>query len=511
MNNYNKKDDWAVVRVILQGFKDVITLFKTWIEQVNKSREGKYSSSFIGWCAALMSTLLLVIMLFVPPYLGMSDDGSFDRVANPVGIYHLEDTKENLYYNYYVKDYYSLSGISSGDISSQRLFIIAAKLIDTFFTRDNLFDLRFLALVYGLLFIPALALLVKQAVQRVHKFSEQVVIGFAGVLIFADVSYLTYFSSFYVEPMIFICFLLCVGSALALKEEKHNAKYLLIYTISGILLTMAKHQFAVIGIFLGIMCVVFLFLKKQIFWRVGCISAAIILFLSMLTSLTYNTSDFTQSSKYHAMTRGVLLEADDPEKALAEFGIDGSFATLTDTNSNDSYPFIDPVNKVLKEGFYDKYDTTKISYYYIKHPKAILAMLDISVKSAFDLRRSISGNYEKIVGMPKMAKSLFWSFWSSFKVKSAPRTIGFIIVLFIATIVLFRRKKLSAESNNRFRAFIPLEIMLLILLIGISQAMITVVNSGDAEMTQHLFLFSLSIDLLIYFCFAEILPKLNLI
>ncbi|MHB8061972.1 MAG: glycan biosynthesis hexose transferase WsfD, partial [Ruminiclostridium sp.] len=149
-------------------------------------------------------------------------------------------------------------------------------------------------------------------------------------------------------------------------------------------------------------------------------------------------------------------------------------------------------------------------YYYLRHPKAMLAMLDISVKSAFNFRGEYSGNYEKSAGMPKKAKSLFWSLWSSFKMNSAPRTIGFIIVLLFASIVLFWQKSMKTSEKHKHRKYISLEAMLIVFCIAISQAIITFVNSGDAEMSQHLFLFSVSIDLLIYFNFAEVLHRLKI-
>ncbi|MHB8061971.1 MAG: glycan biosynthesis hexose transferase WsfD, partial [Ruminiclostridium sp.] len=350
MNTHNQKDDWTVTRRILLNLKKIVITLKAWIDIVNKNREGKYTPTFIGWGGALVSAILLIVMLFVPPYLGMSDDGSFAREANPVGIYHMDNTDEDLYFNYYVKEYLTFApdGASQVSISSQRLLIYAAKAIDAIFTHDNIFDLRFLALLYGILFIPAIALLIKQAAIKAKTFSESVVIGILGVLIFADVSYITYFSSFYTKPIMYIGIMLCVGAALALQEEKHNARYLIIYTISGILLTTSENQCATIGIFLGILSVGFIFINKNALWRLGCICSVLLLFVSVMVSIYYIPSTYNQASKYHAMTRGVLLQATDPERALKEFGINSSYAVLTDTSSYDYYPFVNPDNKVLE-------------------------------------------------------------------------------------------------------------------------------------------------------------------
>jgi hypothetical protein len=513
MNTYNQNNDWTFTRRVLLRLKKIVSTLKAWIDIVNKNRAGKYTPAFIGWSAALVSAMLLIVMLFIPPYLGMSDNGSFSREANPVGIYHLDNSHEDLYFNYYVKEYLSLapSGASPVSISSQRLLINVAKSLDSFFTHDNLFDLRYLALLYGILFIPAIALLIKQAVLRAKNFSESLVIGLLGVLVFTDVSYVTYFSSFYTEPIMYIGILFCIGAALALSDNKHNVRYLIIYTISGVLLTTSQNQCATIGIFLGVLCVRFIFINKNVLWRLGCICSMVLLFTSVMVSLYYIPTTYNQASKYHAMTRGILLQSTDPEQTLKEFGIDSSYSILTDTSSFDYYPFLNPDNKVLEKDFYDRYSTAEISYYYLRHPKALLAMLDISVKSAFNLRGEFSGNFEKSVGMPKMAKSLFWSLWSNFKTNSAPRTIGFIIVLLLASIILFRQKSIKTEEKYKYRRFIPRDAMFTVFGIAISQAIITIVNSGDAEMSQHLFLFSVAIDILIYFCFAEVLHRLKIV
>jgi hypothetical protein len=510
---YNKDNDWVIIRVIIQNLKKIVSTLKTWIDRVNKNREGKYSPFLIGICSALLSALLLTIMLFVPPYLGMADDGSFSSVANPLGIYHQEDLDENLYFNYYVKDYVSLASDETvnTNFSAQSILIRLAKLIDDFFTKDNIFDIRFLALIYGILFILSIAILIFHAAKRAKTFSQSVVIGLSGVLIFADVSYITFFSSFYSEPVMYICILLCVGAALGLKDKKHDIAYLIVFTLSGVLLTTSENQCAIIGVLLGILALRFLFINSNIFWRIGCISSVVILFISVMISVYYIPSNYTQTSKYHAMTRGVLFQASDPEKALEEFGIDASYAVLADTSSYDDYPLVNADSKALDKGFYDKYNSTKIAFYYFKHPKAMISMLDIAVKSSFNIRSGLGGNYEKSVGMPKMAKSLFWSFWSNFKANSAPKTLGFVVILFIAAIVLFRPRSLKLIKEYKERGSIPFDIILILFGIAISQALITIFNSGDTELSQHLFLQSAAIDLIIYFCFAEVLHRIKII
>ncbi len=513
MNMKKNKDEWKKTRFIFSSLSKLAAFSKKTVTGLNKNREGKYSITVIGLGAGLLALLLLIIMLFVPPFLGMSDDGSFARRINPAGIYHREDTGENLYFNYFVREYLSLapeSGFFAG-FTGQRALIFAAKGLDGLFTRDSIFDLRFLALIYGLLYIPAIVLLVRQAAYRVKTFTESVVIGLAGVIIFADVSYITYFSSFYTEPLVLISIVFCAAAALALQQERHNMFYLIVYTVFGSVLTTIENKYAIAGLFLGILGVKLVFMNKSLLWRAGCITSVLLLFFSVMFSAAYAPSSFTLSGKYNAMTRGVLLQSTDPEKTLREFGIEGAYSILADTSSNEQYPLVDPENKDLKQGFYDRYNSAEISYYYLKHPRSLVAMLDISVKAAFNIRRDYSGNFERGAGMPKMAKSLFWSMWSGFKTNSIPKTIGFLIVLLAAIVLLFRQKSVKIIGGYRQRSSIPLEVMLVIFCIGVSNAMITIVNSGDAEMIQNLFLFSVSLDLIIYFSLAEVLHRLKIL
>lgn len=507
-----KNDKLLIIRSILIFLKKIISFIKTKIEWVNENSEGKYSPTLIGLLAGVASILVIIIILFVPPFIGMADDGSFSSKMNPVGIYHKEDNHESLYFNYYVREYLSLAPQSTGafNFSIQKLLIYTAKSIDWFFTRDNVFDLRFLALLYSFLFIPAVILLVKQSAYMVKTLTEMLVVGMLGVLIFADVGYIAYFSSFYTEPIIYLSTLFCCGAALAIKNEMNSFLYLVIFTVSGVALTTVEKQCSLLGVFLVILAVRFIFINKKMIWKLGCVISVVLLVFSIMLSLYYNSPDYTVFSKYHAMTRGVLLQSTEPEKTLREFGIDSSYSILTDTSSNEQYPLINPNNKSLQKGFYDRYNSAEIAGYYARNPKSMIAMLDIAVKAAFNIRGGSRGNYEEGVGWPKMAKSLFWSGWSNFKINSAPKTIGFLVVLLIGIILLFRRK--PEENIKRYQQTntIPLGVMLVIFLMGISQAIITIINSGDAEMYQHLFLFSVAIDITIYFCFSQLLHRLKI-
>lgn len=483
--------------------------------KINKRMEGKYSPRLIAMIAAATAALLMVIMLFLPNYLGVADDGSISRVMNAAGVYYTQTEVSDIYNNYFIKQYSNVLsnyGVRDNYLNSHVLIVRAAVYLDNLITKDKFFDIRFLALLYGIFYVPAIYLLIQQACIRVKKFSEGIIIGFAGVLIFADVAYITYFNSFYPEAIWFVSLMYCTAAALSFQNKRSPYRdffSLVMIIAAGAVLTTSRSQTACIGILFAVFCLKLMFARRHWMWGVICVMAAFFLtFLSIVCMINMN-SDFDDTSKFHAMTRGVLFEADDPAEALAEFGIDSSYEMLTDVSGYDYLPLVQATNPVLTDGFLDKYTVIDVTAYYVRHPGAFLSMMDVAIKSCFGIRRDYCGNYEKSVGLPGRARSIFWGAWSTFKNNSAPKTIGFLIVLIVAVIMLYS-KGYSIRPEEDRRSTVFMDMMMIILLLCISQGAITIINSGDAEMVQHCFLISYGIDILIYFVFAELVHKINI-
>ncbi|MDF2888267.1 MAG: hypothetical protein K0R23_2652, partial [Lacrimispora sp.] len=197
-------------------------------------------------------------------------------------------------------------------------------------------------------------------------------------------------------------------------------------------------------------------------------------------------------------------------KTLTEFGIDPSYELLADASAYDYLPFVRSGDSSLYHGFMDQYSVADIGIYYLRHPGSLIGMIDVSIKQGMDMRRSNCGNYEKEAGFPEKAKSLFWSGWSSFKELSAPKTVGYLILLTGSIIFLFFKGYSLRQVKDR-RNTVFLNMLLMVLVFLLSQSIVVIVNSGDAEMVQRLFLVGLSIDIMTYCVFAELLHKLRIV
>lgn len=482
---------------------------------VNRSMEGKYSAGLIAFTTAAAAMLLLILMLFVPNYLGVAGDETVGQVMNASGVYYTSSEISDVYNNYFVRTYSNIlrdSDAGTDYFNSQVVLVRIAVFLDNLFTGDKIFDIRFLALLYGFFYVPALYLLIKQACNRVKNFSEGFIIGVVGLLMFADVAYLTYFNSFYPEALQFVCLMYCVAFGLSFQDNGSSLKdfgCLFAFMAAATALLSVRGECAFLGIVFAVFCLKLLFARKHWMWRVICVMAAFMLsFISIVCMINMEVG-YDEKSKFHAMTRGVLFEAGNPRRALEEFGIDGSYELLADVSAYDAIPFVTSEDESLKDGFLDRYTQMDIAAYYVRHPGSFINLLDSAIKACYGIRKDYCGNYEQSAGFPPGAKSIFWGVWSTFKSRSAPRTIGYFGVLIAAAIMLFR-KGYSLRPDEDRRSTVFLDMMMVIAAVCILQAGSTIIYSGDAEMIQHGFLISCGMDIITYFVFAELVHKMKI-
>ncbi|MDW2799759.1 hypothetical protein RZO55_19475 [Clostridium boliviensis] len=512
MKNSEEK---STVRYITFFIK-ILERLKRNIKKIDSRMEGKYSPDLLALAATGIAALAVSAILFLPNYLGVANDGTTDELMRTAGIYYISKEPGDIYANYFNKTYTEVATGTEGPgniWNSQLVIIKAAKFLDDVITNDRIFDIRFLGFLYFILYLPALYLVIQQVCQRVKNFSEGAFIAGAGLIIFSDVGYVTYFNSFYPEAVWFISLLYCIGAAMSFQNKRSEHKdlfSLFLLFLSGSVLISSRRQCAVIGFLLTFYMIRLISVRRSWIWGGSCLLAALaISFFSFFCILEYPT-DFSKTSKLHAMTRGVLFSSSDPADSLAEFGIDPSYELLADASAYDYLPFVKAEDSSLYNGFIDQYTISDIGVYYLQHPGSLLSMLDVSIKVGMDMRRNDCSNYEKNAGFPKRAKSLFWSGWSSFKELSAPKTVGYLLLLTVAIILLFFKGYSMRPMEDR-RNTIFLDILLVILGLLLLQSMEVIVNSGDAEMVQRLFLVGLSIDIMTYCVFAELLHKLRIV
>lgn len=507
-NKSEQKSARSVLARIIVGARHAVARY-------NRRMSKLYSLCHAALTGTVLVLLMMVFTLFIPPFSGVADDGSLSGVLLGSGLGYRRQDLTFPTGAYFVRVYLHSAYLPEG-VSTHRLIIRFAMWLDDQFTHDNMFDIRFLALVYTVLYLPAVYLTLRGIASRVKVASEATFLVIIGALILGDSAMVSYFNSLYPEAMWQICLVYCLGFSLALqhKEPGWTQTGLVGLLFTGCVLVLTESHCAAVGLVLTV------FFARQIMMEdhtvqislIASVSAAVILIVSVLGA-TAGTDRFSDASKLHAMTNGVLMRAEDPGKTLESFGIDPRFETLTDMSSYGDFPYALSGNPNIQRDFLSKYSIGSILLHYLKHPLAYFGLLEVSVQSAFHPLRSFVGNFESDSGWPERAVNGQLANYSSFKANSLPQTIGFLFILAIVYWGLFRKRRGLNPHQARFtfrERQIMLDTFLLLLLTGIAHLTAILAVSGTAEMERYQMLCGFCIDGMLLLFVAEILHRLKI-
>lgn len=502
------------------GVKNLLNLLKRLFEgisrqrnRVNRFMRARYSANLLACVATAVCGVLAAIMLLMPNCLGMGNDSLANVKMGYYRLGYIDDAilSGEVASNAYFTRVYELTHLDGGsEFSLEHALVSLAKALDWQLTHDQLFDIRFLAFLYLMLYLPGVFLIIKAALERVRQFSEAAALAGLGVLVFSDVSYIAYFNSLYADALFFIMLLYMAGCSLLLhRDGKRQGLYAALLGLSSMGFCLVAKQ----GFLAGVIVAFFLLMHMRYMMskrgKALHIMVACLVLMTSVVSLFQVSSEFDDTGKYHAMTRGVLLQSADPAETLEDMGINLSFSVLANDSLYDEYPVTQLANPLIQKEFLSRYSTGDIMAYYLRHPGALLSMWDLGVKAAVNLRRDYCGNYERSTGMPPMGKSIFCSAWSIFKMQSAPKTIGYLIALGVIVFLTTGRKLLGKHPQRwDFTYFMT---CLCLLTLGVADMTYVVIHSGDAQLVQYNAVLGTVMDILLYFVCAELLRRLNVL
>jgi len=444
--------------------------------------------------AVIAAACIMIFALFVFP-VGMADNGDFYRVINGNGIYKLDRAQSDQYMQYFSLDYgiYQYYNEYEGSIlSSQTPIVRTALALDKLFTgNDDIFDIRFLSAIYFAWTLLALYLLVDYASWGLRKRFGYYIAALA-VLFFADTGYTAYFNSFYAEGLVFVSFLTAMSCALLIFQNRYKPYPLLaLYIFSGLVLITSKQQNAPLGILLGLLVIPVLHsihqrtemrLRRERIHKIATAGCSLLLCVCGILVYFAIPQEFVDINKYHSLTRGILMTSQNPEKALDYFGIDPQYSLLDGSIYYERYPAADVEGEELKTDFYPKYGFVSVAVYYAEHPNEFLTMLNKASKVAYTIRPDSIGNYERSAGKAPGARTYYFALVSTAKEVLVPHTVGFMLIWIFAMLAL--------SFSDRKRTLV----LSCAILMGLSQIVVSIIGAGDADLSKHIFLFSVAFD-----------------
>ncbi|HEX2946834.1 MAG TPA: hypothetical protein VHT96_12850 [Clostridia bacterium] len=436
----------------------------------------------------------LCCILFFRPITGVADNGDFARIMNSTGLQYVTNSSTDRYFGYVNRLYNAgfIMPFGGGYFTTELPIVLLAVFISRTFLNTGLFDIRFLAAIYTLIFTGAFFLAVR-CIRKRSDFSGAVA---ALILIFAfcDTGYISYFNSLYGEPVSSVFLLLLAASALVLgSEEKPPTWALVLLGTGAIIFAGAKVQNSPAGLLAVLLLVSASRLRRDILWkRVSLLMAAFVMAVSLLC-YTGVSNDIKICNKYQTVFYGVLRGSADPERDLGELGLDPSLAVLAGTNYfMEEYP-VDIRTPEFKEMLSTKVSHFKILSFYLRHPGRLLQKLEYAAGNGFKLNQGV-GNFERYPGIEYKQTTKAFSFWGDFKQNVFPHSLPFLAAIYLAAagIILYEYIR-NRRTPVRFTA----ELAGFILLTGMLQFVLPIIGDGDADLSKHLYLFNVSFDLLL--------------
>lgn len=455
------------------------------------------------------AAVVMTYVLLVKPIAGIADNGDFLRIMTSAGLDYLDPnlSYEDKYFGYFIREFQLVPLGLGGYISTQvPLTWIATGLNKLFYSRD-VFDMRFMGIVYGLLLL--LAFWTATRGQRTLPIATRVALSLLLVFLFADIGYIGYFNSLFGEPVSLLFLLLTVALALmiAARDDRNGPGIglLVAFFICAVFLTGSKVQNAPVGVLTALLGLRMLPLRTDRIWKRTVWGLSAFLAVGSIAMYVFAPSQLKEINLYQTVFYGVVKDSPTPEKDLEELGVSPELAVLAGTNFFTPDTPIPQRDPRMNELFYDRISHGSIGLFYLKHPVRLLQKLEVAAEHGMTIRPYYLGTYEKSEGMPRGAVSNKFGLWSEWKRTLLPNTLWFLIpfALLFAAVLAYEWWNASSRGGRLYA-----ETFALVGLIAVISFLIPVIGDGEADLSKHLFLFNVCFDILFAASILWIVHKL---
>jgi hypothetical protein len=452
-----------------------------------------------GKSAPLLEVILLALavavvgyQLFVPPIVGLANNGDFSRVAEPLGIFPPPEMGNAAFFDWIVPQYrFDPKRIWFHGLccySSETLFGILSLPVGLLISPPRRFDLRAIGIANLLGFLVAFRLLLL----ALRPLPPALAISGALLLlvIFTDVAYVSYFNSFYTEPSALIFFIACLGLALLLACRPDPPPWLAAgFFLCAALLTTSRPQNALLGLLLALLGIRLAWRDHDLSRRRLVVAAALAVFLVSLWYSRSTPGPLSRIDLYNAVFRELLTNSQDPKRDLVELGLPSELDRLAGTTGFS--PNAPIAEAGFQKDFFDRIGYGKLARFYAARPGRVWKALERSASHAFDVRPLNVGNSARETGRPARSRTGRCAIWSRAKELLVPARLWFVVAYLLVNLVAALALRLRARNRSVRLAG---EIWIAVVLVAAFQFSVSAVM--DHESRRSLFLFNVASDLL---------------
>lgn len=479
------------------------------IKQISRQAWQKFTAHVSPAAVAVLLTILIVApYLFLNPIHGYADNGDFWRAIYPNGIYPFAAHDRSDYFNYVTPHYHIMQYFNENKMevySSQTLFIQAALWLNRLFYSRTVFDIRFLSGLYFALFLGAIYLMT-QALTTPKRRVRSYLIALMVVFVFADSAYTLYFNSFFAEPVSYLGLLYAVAAwlLLARKPYRHRWPLLVTYFVSVVVFISSKQQNAPIALSFVVVSLGTLFLPRfKQHWPALVGGMAAILLTGAVTFALISKL-FDDVNVFQAFSYGVLVENDDPTKAIVQAGLNGQYALMRNEPYNPpSYAPVLPSDAYIQHHLTTHLSTVWVFKYFIKHPAQLVKLMDVAGKNMMVVQLRAVGDFTKDSGAKPLQQSHYFTGWSLLAETFYPRKFAFNVMLALVLIMVFGVGLYADLQTGALEGPMRFTLILGLLSILIFVPAVSVIGSGISDLAKHLFAVPVTVSLLIVILIAD--------
>ncbi len=410
---------------------------------------------------------VLAFQLFVPPIVGLSDQGDFGRMIGRFG-YGPADKSMPLSAGFvqakYVRD--ASTRIPILEQAGPEYFFVGSAVAVSRIWSDAL-DIRVVGLIHAIAFLAAFAWLLRVTGP---------VTWMVAAIALTDVGYVAYWNSFYTEPATCIFFLFLVAESGSMLRGAISRWQIARWCVWAAMLVWAKSSNYPLAAVL-VPLAIYLGWRGKNTRAAGIAGASIIAAFAILTMWT-RPGPMRQATTYNAIFMAILPESPTPDADLQALGLDPRLSSFSGTGAwTPRTAFPDLYNRELLH----RVTGATVARFYLLHPARIWRRAKAVLPVAFSLRPEWCGNFEASAGRPEGAKTRRFTQWSWIHERVfAPAGRFILIALVLLTAVVFR-------GGMRFKFVGALAAGALI-------AFLTAACGDAWDNVKHMYLFNVLLD-----------------
>jgi len=384
--------------------------------------------------------------LFIPPLIGIADNGDFERMRYPNGISRIPTEATDQRFNYFYSKYAIVPKPEVGIYyfhSSTHLFVGAARWLNVHLIGREVFDVRVLAAVYLIFFLLGIYLIL--VFSRKLEFKWRCLLAASLFCMFTDAAYMAYFNSFYSEPTALVALLIAAGCSLLLMDRSQGRVITLLgYFAAVAVLITAKPMyvpFAALFIPFGI------YLSRSVRFRyrnawIGAICCSLIGLAVWYQ--TFTPEWLRMKANYIAIFSVLLRESPNPSADLLALNLKPEWIRYAGSTPYDADGPVES-DPAFPAEFTSRIHTLTIPGFLLTHPAQLYRVASSIAPQLVMTLPDYAGYYEESSGKPAGSQPL--ASWSIIRRRLFPASLWLVIAYFISGVLALGMSLLKPASE----------------------------------------------------------------